>query len=150
MSQENVENARRAYAALNEAYRSGNVEVFRPTADELWDPDVMLATAVVLPDSDTTAHGIDAVLRFLSRQMQAFEERTTWMEPLDFIDAGDHLIVPYRFGGRARHTGIEVEFSFAHVFTIRNGMTVRIENHPSKAHALQAVGLSEQDAHAES
>jgi len=143
MSQENVENARRGYEALNEAYRAGDINVFRPTAEELWDPDVELVTAGVLPDSDTTAHGLDAVFRFMGRQMQGFEERSMWMEPLEFIDEGDYLIVPYRFGGRARHTGIEVEFLFAHVFTIRGSKTVRVEAHPTKAQALEAVGLSE-------
>jgi ketosteroid isomerase-like protein len=145
MSQENVENARRAYAAVNEAYQAGDIDVFRPTAEELWDPDIVLVTAGVLPDSEITAHGVDALLRFMGRQMLAFEERSTWIEPLEFIDAGDYLIVPYRFGGRARHTGIEVEFSFAHVFTIRGAMTVRVEAHPTKAEALEAVGLSGQD-----
>src|SRR5262245_21841791 len=39
MSQENVEIVRRGYAALNEAYRAGDINVFRHTAEERWDPD---------------------------------------------------------------------------------------------------------------
>ena len=150
MSQENVENARRGYAAINEAYRADDIDIFRPTAEELWDRDVAFATTGVLPDSDTTARGVDAVLRFVARQMQAFQPGSMWMEPLEFIEEGDHLIVPYRFGGRARHTGIEVEFSFVHLFTIRGSKTVRLEAYATKAQALEAVGLSEQDVHADS
>ena len=150
MSQENVENARRGYAALNEAYRSGDVNRFRPTLEESWDPDIEFVAAGILPDSDTTAHGMDGVLRFIENQMQAFEDRSMWMEPLEFIDAGDHLVVPFRFGGRARHTGIEVQFSFVHVFMLRGTKTVRVVVYATKGEALEAVGLSEQDAHADS
>ena len=51
--------------------------------------------------------------------------------------------MPVRFGGRARHTGIEVEFSYVHVITIQNGRTVRVDVYESKAQALEAVGLRE-------
>jgi ketosteroid isomerase-like protein len=148
MSQENVENARRGYAAINEAYRSGDTNQLRPLLEELWDPNIVFVAAGVLPDSGT-AHGVDGVLKFMENQMQAFEERSVWMEPLEFIDVDNYLVVPYRFGGRARHTGIEVEFSFVHVFTARGNKTVRVDVHETKAAAFEAVGLSEQDAHAE-
>jgi hypothetical protein len=39
-SQRDVENARRVYAALNEAYRSGDVDNLLPIAEELWDRDI--------------------------------------------------------------------------------------------------------------
>jgi ketosteroid isomerase-like protein len=71
-----------------------------------------------------------------------------WLEPLEFIDAGDRLVVPYRFGGKARHTGIEVEFSFVHVFTQRRGKAVRVDVYETKEQAFEDVGLSERDAHA--
>jgi hypothetical protein len=45
MSQENVEAARRGYAILNAAYRSGNVEDLLPLAEETWDRDIILATS---------------------------------------------------------------------------------------------------------
>ena len=61
--------------------------------------------------------------------------------PREFIDAGDALVVPVRFGGRARHTGIEVEFSYVHVLTIQNRKTVRMYVYETKAEALEAVGL---------
>ena len=147
MSQRDIENARRGYAVLNEACRSGDVDRFRPILEELWDPDVVFAAAGVLPDSSTSAHGWDGVLAFISGQMQAFEEGSMWIEPLEYIDAGDRLVVPYRFGGRARHTGIEVEFSFVHVFTRRRGKTVRVDVYETKEQALEDIGLSE--AHAD-
>jgi ketosteroid isomerase-like protein len=150
MSQRDIENARRGYAVLNEAYRSGDVDRFRPILEALWDPEVVFVAAGVLPDSSASAHGWDGVLGFISGQMQAFEEGSMWIEPLEYIDAGDRLVVPYRFGGRARHTGIEVEFSFVHVFTQRRGKTVRVDVYETKEEALEDVGLSELEAHADS
>ena len=142
MTERDIENARRGYAAVNDAYRMGDVNRFRPILEELWDPDVLFVAAGVLPDSGTHVQGWDGVLRFMANQMQAFEEGSMWMEPLEYIDAGDRLVVPYRFGGRAHHTGIEVEFSFVHVFTQRRGKTVRVDVHETKDQALADVGLS--------
>jgi ketosteroid isomerase-like protein len=149
VSQEDIENARRGYAALNDAYRSGDVERFRATLEEFWDPEVVFVPAGVLPES-RTVHGLEDMLEFTADQMQAFEQGSMWIEPLEYIQAGDRMVVPYRFGGRARHTGIAVEFSFVHLFTQRRGKTVRVDVYTSKDEAFADVGLSEQDAHADS
>ena len=140
MSQENVERARRAYAALKDAYRSGDVNDLLPIAEEMWDPAIVLRTADTFVESGEW-HGYEGLLRFTSDQMQAFERM--WIEPEEFIDAGDVVVVPVRFGGRARHTGIDVEFSYVHVLTVQNGKTVRIDVYESKAQALEAAGLRE-------
>ena len=140
MSQENVELARRGYAALNEAYKSGNVNDLLPIAEEMWDPDIVFRTAETFVESGEW-HGYEGVLQLTSDQMAAFERM--WIEPQEFIDAGEALVVPVRFGGRARHTGIEVEFSYVHVLTIQNRRTVRMDVYESKAQALDAVGLRE-------
>jgi ketosteroid isomerase-like protein len=72
---------------------------------------------------------------------EAFEQ--FWVEPQEIIDAGDKVIVPVRFGGRARHTGLEVRFEVVHVCTARDGKWTRIDMYVSKADALEAVGLRE-------
>ena len=141
MSQENVEQARRNYAVLNEAYRSGDVKRFLPVLEEYWDPAVVFTPAGVLPES-RPVRGWDGILVYMAEQMKAFEDGSMWLEPVEYIDAGDQLVVPYRFGGTARHTRIEVEFYFVHVFTIRDGKTVRADVYETKAEALEAVGLA--------
>jgi len=143
MSQENVQLARRGYAALNDAYRADDINAFLPFLQEFWHPEVVFEPAGVLPEGPAAVQGWDGVLQFLGGQMQAFEKRTMWMEPLEYLDAGDCLVVPYRFGGRARHTGIEMEFSFVHVFTMRAGKVVHAKALATKGQALDAVGLSE-------
>ena len=46
--------------------------------------------------------------------------------------------------------GIETVVRAAFVWTIRNGATERVTMYQERQEALEAVGLSEQDAHADS
>ena len=142
MSEQDIENAKRGYAALNATYRSGDVNDLLPMLEELWDPEVVFQPAGALPDSAARPHrGWDGVLRFTANQMEAFSEM--WIEPVEFIGVGDRLVVPYRFGGKARHTGIEVQFSFVHLFHLPEGRVVRCDVFKTKDEALEAAGLSE-------
>ena len=50
--------------------------------------------------------------------------------------------------GRSKATGIPVEMRFAQVWTLRDGEGIRMELYASVEEALQAVGLSGQDARA--
>jgi uncharacterized protein len=140
MSQENVEAAKHGYAVLNAAYKSGDVNDLLELA-EWWDPDIVLTTSGKLLPESGEWRGHQAMLRFTEAQMEAFTQM--WVEPQEFIDADDRLVVPVRFGGQARHTGIEVEFSVVHVFTVRDGRVTRLDTFVSKDEALEAVGLSE-------
>ena len=142
MSQENVENARRAYATLNEAYRQGDASVLRPILEETWAPDAVFVPGGLLPDHKPRPHrGWDAILRLIDNQLEAFTEG--WLEVDEFIDRGDYLVVPLRFGGRARHTGLPVEFSSVQLLTLRDGKVTRSEMHRTVAEALEAAGLRE-------
>jgi ketosteroid isomerase-like protein len=80
-------------------------------------------------------------LQFFGNQMEAFNE--AWLEADEFIDRGDYLIVSNRLGGRARHTGLPVEFSFVNLFTLQDGKITRCEVHETVAEALEAAGLRE-------
>ena len=137
MSQENVELARRGYAALNEAYQTGE---FLSAVQEFCDPEIVLRPSGILPES-SEMRGHEGLLRFAGLQTEAFEE--FWVEPQEFIDAGDRVVVPVRFGGLAQHTGLEVVFDVVHVCTARDGKWTRIDMYVSKAEALEAVGLWE-------
>jgi len=141
MSKENADLVRRSYAALNAAYKSGDVNDLLPLADEVWDPNIVLSTKGDLLAGGEEWHGYEGVLRFIASQMEAFQQM--WLEPQEFIEAGNMLVVSVQFGGRARHTGIELEFSTANVFTINDGRPTRMDLYESKAEALKAAGLSE-------
>jgi ketosteroid isomerase-like protein len=140
MSQENVEVVRRGYAALNAAYEKGTVEDLVPFVEEHYGPGFVLMTSGMFPET-AEMHGHDGLLRFVVTQMEAFTRM--WIEPHELIEVGDKVIVPVRFGGRARHTGIEVGFSVVHVITLRDGKVVRLAMFQTREEALEAAGLSE-------
>src|SRR3954447_2536238 len=106
MAQQHVEDARRVYELMNEAYRTGDPEIIRPHLQARCDPEVLLEPAGVLPETQT-AHGYDGVVDFMALQMKVFADGSMWIEPTQFIDEGDHVVAPHRFGGRARETGID-------------------------------------------
>jgi hypothetical protein len=67
----------------------------------------------------------------------------------DFIHAADRVAVRLLWrtvGGRGPQADLEITA----VYTVRKGRILTIENFRDHAEALEAVGLSEQDAHADS
>ena len=56
---------------------------------------------------------------------------------------GETVISVQRTQGRMRHTQLEVDLPWAVVWTIKRGKVLRTQGYMSKAHALEAVGLSE-------
>ena len=62
----------------------------------------------------------------------------------ELIDAGsEHVISVVTRRGRGRTSGAEVEVPLALVWTVRDGKVVRVVWYPSRADALEALGLSE-------
>ena len=70
------------------------------------------------------------------------------VEPHEFIEAGDLVVVPWTLHVRGRG-GIEAASRVAIVWTIRDGAIERMSMYQERQEALEAVGLSEQDAHAD-
>ena len=81
------------------------------------------------------------------------EFRETWesarVEPHEFIEAGDLVVVPLTQHVKGRG-GIEVVVRSTNVWTIRNGAIERVTMYQERHDALEALGLSEHDAHADS
>ena len=71
------------------------------------------------------------------------------IEPHEFIEAGDLVVVPNTGHLRGRD-GIEVSVTVAWVWTVRDGAIERMVMYQSRQDALEDLGLSEQDAHADS
>jgi ketosteroid isomerase-like protein len=66
------------------------------------------------------------------------------------IDLGDRVLLLNRDRGLREGSTQEVEGRIAAVFTIRDGKIARLDAYTTHAEALEAVGLSEQDAHSDS
>jgi ketosteroid isomerase-like protein len=138
MSRENVEIIRAAYAAWN----AGDTDAVR----DLHHPKVIARYGAAWPEPGPFV-GRDAVVR------QIEELRLTWDASqadatTDFIDAGDRVIAEFVWRGTGRGPAFRLEG--AAVYTMRDGMIFEIEYFGNLAEALEAVGLSEQDARADS
>jgi ketosteroid isomerase-like protein len=137
MSQENVEIVR----AMFEAYSAGDMDAFR----ELHDPDVIGRMPEGWPERRFV--GREALMRQFEQLRETFD--ATSARPIsDFIDAGDRVVV--RLAYHAEGHGPEMNFEMTQVITVRNSKILYREYFWDHAEALEAVGLSEQDAHADS
>ncbi len=135
MSQENVDLMRRLFEAT--ARRDAEV------ASAIHDPNVTwVMSPEVGPDSDVY-HGIDGVNKAFVLWAGQFEDY--WLELDEVIDCGNQIVSVWRDGGRGRASGVPVERSGAFVHTFLGGKVVHIRQFTTKADALEAVGLSEQD-----
>jgi ketosteroid isomerase-like protein len=78
-----------------------------------------------------------------------------WLDPWesyrtdveDAIDAGDEVLVLVRDYGRRAGMAVEVSLMGASVWTVRDGKIAKAAFYPNRSDALEATGLSEQDAH---
>ncbi len=128
MSQENVEIIQRAFADYaREGVMPGRGYL---APDVVWNPA-----------DETPQHGEAAVLAYMSRWEAEWENLTTTGE--EFLDAGDQVVVKVHFAGRGRTSGIEVDARLFEVYTLRNGMIVRMDEFTDRQVALEAAGLSE-------
>jgi ketosteroid isomerase-like protein len=66
----------------------------------------------------------------------------------NYVASGDKVAVRHIWRGTAR--GPEIQLEMTGVYTLRDGKAVEIAFFWDHAEALEAVGLSEQDAHADS
>src|SRR5262245_30267645 len=135
MSQENVEIVKAWYDAWNR---------------EDWDAMVKDAAPGCVVDWSRSAgpgrgvFGLDQIRRATEDFRETWE--SAWLEPHEFIEAGDFVVVPGTQHVKGRG-GIEVAARGVYVWTIRNGAIERMVMYQSRQEALEAVGLSEQDAH---
>jgi ketosteroid isomerase-like protein len=139
MSQENVETVRAMYDAFNR----GDAEAARAPLH----PDVELHQEADTPDTGSY-YGLEAFRRGFARWLTAWEGFRFDVEEL--IDAGDSVVMRVRLSGRAKASGVELEHRLYHVWDFEDGRGRRVRVLRDRTEALEAVGLSEQDAHADS
>jgi hypothetical protein len=142
MSQENVEVVEQAVAAVNETYRTGDLRPWRRFVEAECDPEIVLdAPTDAFTEGEWRCH--DGAVGFVANQMEVLDGM--WLRVDEYIDVDDGgvIVVAITFGGRARHSGIEVELHPIHVFRRRDGRTVRWQIFQERGEALEAVGLRE-------
>jgi uncharacterized protein len=120
MSQENVDLVRAVY----DRFRGGDLD----GALALYHPEVEIRDRPEIPDP-RVYRGHEGVLSALAASRSEFAGLD--VVPEEFIDAGDRVIVLYRFVGTGRESGIPVEQRLCHAWTVRHGLVTRMEVHSS-------------------
>jgi ketosteroid isomerase-like protein len=138
MSQENVEVVRAAIDALN---REDWDAVFRDAAPS-FEFDLSRSFGPW-----RGVYGIDQFRLFMVEFTGSWESMRTELD--EFIEAGD-LVVTHGTTYLRGRDGIEVSATGALVWTIRDGAMERLVLYQERQAALEALGLSEQDAHPDS
>ena len=88
-----------------------------------------------------TRHGHQGVRDTFAATAMAWDQPTHTAE--DFFDAGDKVLVTVTFRGRGRGSGMQAERREFHVWTLRNGATVRFQWFYQQDEALEAAGIRE-------
>ncbi len=92
-------------------------------------------------DLPPISRGHDAIRDWFRRSGDAFD--LAEYEQQELIDAGDQVVQFFRIRARGRASGIELEGPLAQVWTLSDGLVVRVEFFEDRAEALEAAGLSE-------
>jgi ketosteroid isomerase-like protein len=141
MSQEIKEFAERALAAVNETYRTGDMRPWRQHVEETCHRDIVLESSGEA-FTEGEWRGRDGVVGFVANQMEVLDDMWLRVDEYLHVEAG-LLVAAISFGGRARHTGIEVEMHPLHVFRLHDGKVVWWQVFLDRAKALEAAGLGE-------
>jgi ketosteroid isomerase-like protein len=150
MSQQNMEILRVSIEDFLDVSSESDREGVLSRGAETWDPDIELdcSDAPVL-DINRVYRGTAAVKQFWREWIAAWE--TIRISSYRLVDAGDRVVQLFELRMRGRSTGIELPGGkLAWVYTFRDRLVVHQKFYMSQSEALEAVGLSEQDAHADS
>ena len=129
MFQEDVEQLRHAYEAFNE----GGVEAFL----ERLAPGFRLRDRESSPDRAETQYGKEGIKQLFDSYMEAFDALR--LEPQEFIDCGDQVVVALHQRVRGKGSGAEVVGNIAHVWTMRGKTPYQLRIFGDKESALRTL-----------
>jgi ketosteroid isomerase-like protein len=146
MSRENVEIVR----ALFDPFDGVDVteidwgsEAIREILERTHAPDVELRTleSAIGTGPSRFYSGWDGLVRYLREWFEPFSDYR--MDLLDYIDAGNRVIVPIKARGVGSGSGIRVDMALTLAYELRGGLITRIDQYDTVEDALEAAGLSE-------
>jgi ketosteroid isomerase-like protein len=143
MSQENVDALRWLYGEWAKGDLWALREIAVPTIE--WEWSAGLASVNGGP---RVCHGLDEITAATLEWLAAWD--SYWMTAEGFIEAGDDIVVLMTLHARSAGTDTVLEERVAAVWALRNGRATSVRYYDDRAEALEAAGLSEQDAHADS
>src|SRR5262245_3770198 len=135
---------------LRQGYAAGNRQDFELLfiGMDLGSYEYRPSRDLLPPDADRVFEGKDGYLRLWRYWLEAFGD-IRW-DPEEALDFGDHLLVTTSQSGHGSGSGVGVSKRVFQLFDLRRGLVIRQQDFLDLSDALEAVSLSEQDAHAES
>jgi ketosteroid isomerase-like protein len=131
MSEENVELLRGVF----EATAKGDAGAWL----RAMDPRVRLYPRSEEPGVRGLYEGWDGVMEYMVNWYSQWDDYEA--EPVEFVDAGDDVLVVIRERGRMGQSEIEIEEKFSHSFKLEAGRIVEWRHYDSNEQALEALGL---------
>jgi ketosteroid isomerase-like protein len=131
VSQENVELVRRCYEAWDRRDFEALPELLQS------DFELDLTARVLNPDRYV---GVEGLRRFVDELGETWEDMG--LEPEEFIDAGDQVVVPILARLRGRGSGLPLQDRIVQVWSVREGRVERMQVFTDRDEALRAAGLA--------
>jgi ketosteroid isomerase-like protein len=129
VASENVEMARRAYAAFNRSGVDGILGFLDPGIEwRMWEG---------FARGSRLFTGHDGVREVLSIFTENFDEFSA--ECGELIDCGERIVVEVRLSGRTKGSGEPRHFDLFHVWAIRDGLAVCLDVYNTREDALAAA-----------
>jgi ketosteroid isomerase-like protein len=106
---------------------------------DYYDPDVEVHEWPTAPGA-SVFRGLDGARSAIEGWFDVWE----WMkvEIVDFVDAGDRVLVTLDQRAKGKESEVEVEIRSYNVYTFRDGKVLRIQLFTEREPALQAAGLT--------
>jgi ketosteroid isomerase-like protein len=130
MPQSNVERLRAGYEALDRGDLTAVQEFIHPQAEMHDRPEI--------PDASTFI-GWEGIVLSIQASEETFDD--FHFRPERFIENGDKIVVILTMTGTGRASGIPVEERIAHLWTVKDGVGVKLQAFTDPGDALEAAGL---------
>jgi uncharacterized protein len=126
MAQRNVDTVRRGYDAFNR----GDLEAVRT----IYTPDVTAHAGALWPAAGDVS-GVDGIIEAFESILATFQNSE--IVPEEFIEHGDSVVVPTCWRGTLLQSDSVIEQHLVAVYTLRDGLIVRIAYFQDMEAALQ-------------
>ena len=93
------------------------------------------------PAGESETVGLEGLSRGLKNWLEPFDHVTMRAERI--VEAGDQVVIIAAWRGRGKASGVDAEWRFGAVWTLRDARVIRVVSYPDPAKALEAVGLRE-------
>jgi uncharacterized protein len=123
----NIDTLKRGYSALNRGDLSG--------VHDLLNPDIEWHEPTPSPDAGSH-RGRESFERFLRGWLESFDQFR--VEPERIIEQDDRVIAVVRQTGKGWASGLEIDATLAHVWTVADGRAVRWESVGEPDQAMDA------------